>query len=213
MPRWTWAQKARNDPQAMENFLTLMAAVLALMGSPGPVTLTSAAAGAAFERRTAIAFVLAMTSGTWTVIALVALGVGGLITAVPGAAPVIGVVAGAYILYLAWKIANAPPLGSLQTGASAPTAIEGYLLGISNIKAYGAMGALFSGFPLTGAEPLTENLTKGVLLAASALTINLTWMVAGARLARMMQSPRAARVLNVTMAVLLVLAVGAMMFL
>ncbi|MDH3669239.1 MAG: LysE family transporter [Paracoccaceae bacterium] len=197
----------------MENVLTLMAAILALMGSPGPVTLASAAAGAAFDRGAAARFVVAATTGTWTVIAIVALGVGGLVMSLPGVAPVIAGLAGAYILYLAWRIAMAPPLGALESGSEAARPIEGYIIGIANPKAYGAMGALFSGFPLIAGNPLSETVIKALLLCACALIINLTWMQAGVGLARIMQDPRASRALNITFGVMLVASVIAMLFL
>ena len=95
----------------MENVTAMVPAIIALMASPGPVTLASAALGAAYPWSIALPRVLAMTIGTATVIVLVASGVTGLITAMPGAAPVLMVLAGSYILYLAWKIATAPPIG------------------------------------------------------------------------------------------------------
>ncbi len=197
----------------MENLLALMAAILALMGSPGPVTLASAAAGAAFDRGAAARFVVAATTGTWTVIAIVALGVGGLVMSLPFVAPAIAAAAGAYILYLAWRIATAPPLGALESGGEAPRPIEGYLIGIANPKAYGAMGALFSGFPLIAGSPVNETVVKALLLCACALIINLTWMQVGFGLTRMMQDPRASRILNITFGVLLVASVIAMLLL
>jgi threonine/homoserine/homoserine lactone efflux protein len=63
----------------MDGLIALFTAALALMGSPGPATLSSAAAGAAYRLR-AVPYVLGISLGTITVMVLVAAGVTGLIT-------------------------------------------------------------------------------------------------------------------------------------
>jgi threonine/homoserine/homoserine lactone efflux protein len=192
----------------MDGLIALFTAALALMGSPGPATLSSAAAGAAYRLR-AVPYVLGIALGTITVMVLVAAGVTGLITSIPGAAPVISGLAAAYILYLAWRIATAPPVGALDRQAAAPPFLGGYALAVVNPKAYGAMGALFSGFPLIPDDPVTGGMLKVAILAGFALAINATWMSVGAGLARAMRNPRTSRALNVTFAVLLVASVVA----
>jgi threonine/homoserine/homoserine lactone efflux protein len=169
---------------------------------PGPATLSSAAAGAAYRLR-AVPYVIGISLGTMTVIVLVAAGVTGLVTSIPGAAPVISVLAGGYILYLAYRIATAPPVGALDHQAMAPPLIGGYALAIANPKAYGAMGALFSGFPIVQDDPVAGGILKVVILSVFALAVNTTWMSVGAGLARAMQNPRTSRMLNVTFSLLL----------
>ena len=78
----------------------------------------------------------------------VAAGLTGLVLALPGAAPVLAACAGCYILYLAWKVATAPPLGRLESGAARPALLGGYAMAVMNPKAYAAFIALFSGYPL-----------------------------------------------------------------
>ena len=184
-----------------------LGAALALMATPGPVTLASAAAGAAWPGR-ATGFVLAMSAGTLTVITLVALGVTGLLTSVPGAAPVVGALGAAYVLYLAWKIATAPPIGS--AGAAPPPSLAGaYAMAIANPKAWGAFAALFSGFPLVPGDPVATGVVKVGILYFLPPAINLTWMVVGTRLARAISDPVTGRMVNRVMAVLLVASVAA----
>ena len=190
----------------MDGLIALFTAALALMGSPGPATLSSAAAGAAYRLR-AVPYVLGISLGTITVMVLVAAGVTGLVTSIPGAAPVISGLAAAYILYLAWRIATAPPVGALDRQATAPPFIGGYAMAIVNPKAYGAMGALFSGFPLIPDDPVNDGMLKVAVLSGFALVINTTWMSLGAGLARAMRNPRTSRALNVVFAVLLVASV------
>jgi threonine/homoserine/homoserine lactone efflux protein len=196
----------------MEGLAALLAAALALMGSPGPATMSCAAAGAAYRGR-ALPYACGVSLGTITVMVLVAAGVTGLVASVPGAAPVIMVLAAAYILYLAWKIGTAPPVGALESQAAAPPFLGGYALAVVNPKAYGAMGALFSGFPLIAGDPVANGVAKVAILAALALAINLAWMSTGTALARAMREPRTSRMLNVTFAVLLLASVAAMFWL
>ncbi|MEM7058728.1 MAG: LysE family translocator [Pseudomonadota bacterium] len=191
----------------MENLFAMFPAMIGLMASPGPVTLASAAAGAAYGWR-AWPYVFIMTTGTLTVIILVAIGAMGLLATVPGIAPLVGALAGLYILWLAWKIATAPPLGALADQAALPPLWGGYVMAILNPKAYGAMAAIFSGFPLMPDAPFLGGAVQSTILFCWALTVNTVWMSAGVMLARLMRDPVANRILNVFFAVLLVLSVA-----
>ena len=186
----------------MENFGAMMAVAVVLMGTPGPVTLASAGFGAAFGLR-AMGHVAAMTAGTATVMVLVAAGITGLVAAVPGAVPLLTVAAALYMLWLAWKIATAPPLGALSADATLPPRAGVYAMAVANPKAYGAMAALFSGFPLLP-DPVQGAVLKVALLSGFALAVNTTWMLGGTMLAGLMRSPVASRILNIAFAILLV---------
>ena len=93
----------------MENLLSFIVANFALTGSPGPNTLSLAAAGAAFGIRRSLAFMTGLTAGMLGVMAVVATGIAAAVAAVPGVMPVLLVAAMAYFAYLAYRIATAPP--------------------------------------------------------------------------------------------------------
>ncbi len=132
----------------MEDLAAFLLAGLALTGSPGPATLSMAAMGAAFGARRGLGYMSGAIGGIAVVMGVTASCVTGLVLAISGAAPVITVLAAAYILYLAYRIATAPPLGE-ETGAGrAPSFLGGFFLNLANPKAYAAMAALFSGFVL-----------------------------------------------------------------
>lgn len=192
----------------MENVAAMVPAILALMASPGPVTLASAALGAAYPWSVALPRVVAMTAGTMTVIALVATGVTGLVTALPGAAPILTALAGCYILYLAWKIATAPPVG--ERPGNAPLLLGAYLMAVANPKAFAAMGALFSGYPLYPGDPVQTAILKAGGLSLTALCINTTWMLSGSALRGLMSDPKVSRSINIAFSVALVASVAAM---
>ena len=191
----------------METLPAFLGAALAMMATPGPVTLASAAAGAAWPGR-ATGFVLAMSAGTLTIILLVAAGITGLVAAVPGAAPFAAAVGAGYILYLAWKIATAPPLGSDQ-GTAPPSLAGAYAMALVNPKAWGAFVALFSGFPLLPGDPLAGGALKAAILCCLPPVINLTWMIAGSWLASRLRGPMIGRLFNPAMAMVLVTSVAA----
>ena len=109
-----------------------MPAALALAGSPGPATLSLAATGAAFGARRGLPYMIGIDIGMVGVMAITASGVVGVLLAVPGAAPLVSVLAGAYFLYLAYRIATAPPLSETTGQQASPSFIAGVLLSLVN---------------------------------------------------------------------------------
>ena len=82
----------------MEGLLGFVVAGFALAGSPGPNTLSLAAAGAAFGARRSFGYLTGLVAGMILVMGVTATGVTGLLLAVPGAAHVVAALAAAYIL-------------------------------------------------------------------------------------------------------------------
>ncbi|WP_319824359.1 LysE family translocator [Thalassovita sp.] len=192
----------------MDALLSFLISAFALTGSPGPNTLSLAAVGASFGRARGMAYMAGLNLGVVLVIALVGSGLSGLVLAVPGVRPLVTAAAVAYFLYLAWKIANAPPLRAPDTVTTAPRWVAGVFLSLSNPKAYAAMAALFSGHVLRPGQPVPDALTKAALIVAVILLVNLAWLTIGAALTRALRNPRAARAVNITFALLLLLSVA-----
>jgi len=188
----------------MEELGTFVLAALALTGSPGPNTLSLAATGAAFGKSRGFRYMIGLNLGMVGVIAIVGSGVSGLLFALPGAAPVVTVIAAAYFLYLAWRIATAPPLTSNAEPGSEPKWYEGVMLSMINPKAYAAMAALFSGFTLVATEPVFDGLFKTGVLLAVIVCVNIAWLFAGAALTGVMRNETFSRLINITFAVLLI---------
>ena len=192
----------------MDGLPGFILAALALCGSPGPATVSLAATGAAFGPRRGVAYMTGIDAGMVVVMSLTAAGVTGLVLAIPGAAPVVAILAALYFVHLAWRIATAPPLQDTAQG-SEPSFMAGVLLSLINPKGYAAMAALFSGFALIRGRPeLDAALKLGVLIVIVA-AVNAAWLFAGAALTRFFREPRTSRVINVTFAILLVASVAA----
>lgn len=184
----------------MEQWFGFALAALALAGSPGPATLSLAATGAAFGSRRGLGYMAGIVSGMFVVIAVVASGLAGLVLTLPGAAPVVIALSAIYFLYLAYRIATAPPLTDESAQRAAPDFLAGFLLSLINPKGYVAMAALFAGFALYPAGQL------GILLVVM-IAVNLAWLSGGAAMTRLFRNPRANRIVNAIFAAALIASV------
>lgn len=183
--------------------IALIIAGLVLAGSPGPNTMSLAAAGAAFGARRSVPFMSGLAVGMLGVMALVASGVVAMLLAVPGIAPVATVAALLYFVYLAWKIATAPPLADRAAERRVPSIADGLLQSFVNPKGYAAMLALFASHTVIADQLLADAALKIAVAFAIILLVNVVWLVVGAGLARSFRSPRASRIINLAFAALL----------
>lgn len=186
--------------------LTLLLASLVIMGSPGPSTISATAVGAAYGFRRSLGYVSGLIAGTVIVLLAVAAGVVAILLSVPHGALVLTAVSAVYILYLAFKIATAPPLARRDDQVAAPAFSGGLLLAIANPKAYLAIAAVFAGVSLFQDQRLLDALVKVALLTAMIVAIHMVWLLVGASLSRFLQNPTVSRAVNITLAVLLVAA-------
>jgi threonine/homoserine/homoserine lactone efflux protein len=192
----------------MEGLLAFVLAGYALAGSPGPATLSLAATGAAFGPRGGLAYMSGINVGMLGVMALTASGVVAVLLTLPGATPVVSMLAAAYFVYLAFRIATAPPLSEGADARRRPSFAGGVFLSLVNPKAYAAMAALFSGFVLVQGRLALDAGAKIMVLAVIIASVNITWLFAGAALTRFFREPRTNRAINVTFALLLIAAVA-----
>ena len=192
----------------MDALFGFIVAGFALAGSPGPNTLSLAAAGAAFGPGRSLKYMIGLNLGMVVVMGVTASGVTGLVLAVPGAAPVLVALAAAYMVYLGYRIATAPPLAENAGDARQPSLAGGVFLSLVNPKAYAAMAALFSGFVLVRERPELDAAFKILVLVAIIALVNVTWLFVGSALTRAFRQPRVNRAINVAFAVLLVASVA-----
>jgi len=192
----------------LEALLGFILAGLALAGSPGPATLSLAATGAAFGARRGLGYMTGINLGMLGVMAITASGIVGLLLALPGAMPVVIGLSSAYFLYLAWRIATAPPLAEAAAERRQPTFLAGIGLSLVNPKGYAAMAALFSGFVLVEKRLELDAAAKIAVLAVIIAAVNIAWLLMGAGLTRHFKEPRSNRIINVTFAVLLIASVA-----
>ena len=193
----------------MEGLLGFILAGLALAGSPGPATLSLAAAAAAFGARRSLGYMAGQIAGLIAVMGVTASGMVGLLLAVPGATPIILAASAAYFAYLAFRIATAPPLSANGAQDRHPTFLAGAFLSLVNPKGYAAMAAMFSGFVLIKERIALDIASKIAVLVVIIVAVDIAWLVAGAALTKAFRDPRTNRIINVSFAVLLIVSVGA----
>jgi threonine/homoserine/homoserine lactone efflux protein len=188
----------------METLPALLAFAFATSVTPGPNVIMVAASAANHGVRATVPHMTGITIGFPVMIVLVGLGLAGPFAASPELHTVLKWVGGAWIVWLAWKIAHAgapgegvrkPPLGFFGAAAFQWVNPKAWLLALAAIPA----------FTRPGGDLLTETLViAGVFLVVSPPSVGF-WAVVGAGAGRILRSPRQLRVFNVTMAVLLVL--------
>ena len=189
---------------SLGSVVSLILSALAVMGSPGPATISIAAVGSAFGLRRALPYLAGLIIGTIVVLVAVAAGVSAALLSLPAIGPVLTVGSVLYIVYLAWRIATAPPLAEIDPAIAPPPLWGGVALGVANPKAYVAIGAVFAANRLT-IDPATDALAKTAILAVIIVVIHVAWLFAGRAFAHVLRDPRASRIANAALAALLVL--------
>ena len=96
----------------------------------------------------------------------------------------------AYMIWLAWRIATAPIIAGAASDQRAPGFMAGFGLNFINPKAYAAMAALFTGFQLNAEDPIHDAIAKGVLALTILAISDVAWIIAGGVLAPYMRQPR-----------------------
>lgn len=182
--------------------LVLFAAVITL--TPGPNVVLVTASGANFGFNRTIPQMLGITLGFGAMAMASGLGVAGVLQAEPRVHVALKYVGGAYLLYLAWRIAHAQP----AAGSARPKPfgfIEAWLFTWANPKAWvSVLGALAAFTTADGNEVRQTSLISGVL-AVFCLLSCVIWAGFGSAIGRFIATPGARAVFNWVMAGLLVL--------
>lgn len=182
---------------------SLVIASLALMGSPGPATISVTAVASAYGVRRSLPYLLGIVVGTTLVLIALATGITAALLAVPALRAVLIAISATYILWLAYRIAMAPPLSEQGETSRAPSLAGATLLAVANPKAWVAIAAVFASVRLAD-EPTADAAAKVVVLGAMIVVIMTGWLIAGASLAPLLRHPRRARIVNLALAAALV---------
>lgn len=185
-----------------ETLLALTIFAIAGAFTPGPNNIMLAASGMNFGFVRTAPHMSGVVIGFIVMLLGVGFGLGALFMAYPLAQTVLKIVGVAYLLWLAWRIANAAPAGASERGTPI-SFLEAALFQWVNPKALIAVVSTMSIF----VRP--ERATADVLMVAfvfffvSAGSV-LTWTAFGAALRGLLSDPAKRRVFNIVMALLLV---------
>lgn len=181
--------------------LALFAVVSSI--TPGPNNTMLMASGANFGFRATIPHALGVSLGFFVLVMAVGLGLGGLFKAYPILHDILSVVGGAYLLWLAWKVATSKGMGVGKAGAAPQTFLQAAAFQWVNPKAWAmALGAVTAYAP-------SQNYAANILVVSAIFTaINLPcvsiWTGFGVGLRRFLDRPAVLRTFNIAMALLLV---------
>lgn len=192
----------------MDSIASFLLASLALVGSPGPNTVSLAAIGAAFGARKGLPYMIGLNLGMVGVVSLIGSGLWVTILSLPQIVPIVTVAATAYLIFLAYRIATAPPLvTAAATPNHPPRWLAGMALSLSNPKAYFAVAAVMSRYSLLPTNSVLDQFAKASLLLATIVFVNILWLAVGSKLALWIRSAAVGRLVNVCFAAALVISV------
>jgi threonine/homoserine/homoserine lactone efflux protein len=186
---------------------TLVLASLAIMGTPGPSTISLVATAVAHGTRRSLAYCVGLVVGAILVLVATATGATAVLLTVPALHWGLIVVAAGYLLWLAYHLATAAPLSEQTTSHRRPSFTSGILLGITNPKAWIAMTAVFASARLANTAVADATL-KVPLIALMTVLIHGIWLLAGRLLMPWLHNARRAHAVNMALAGLLVVAGG-----
>lgn len=188
-------------------FDILLALILfALVSSitPGPNNVMLMASGANFGFRRTVPHMLGISLGHALMVLLVGLGLGQIFGLYPPARLTLQVLSTAYLLWLAWKIANAAPPRKGEEAGRPFTFLQAAAFQWVNPKAW-----YMAIYAITNYAPADARLLGPALVAAVFAATNLpsvsVWAAIGTQVKRLLTRPALLRAFNWTMAILLVL--------
>ena len=182
--------------------LTLFAFVSSI--TPGPNNLMLMASGANFGFRRTLPHMLGVVIGFTLMIVLVGVGLVQVFDLYPISHQILKVVSVIYLLWLAWKIANAaPPEGDVQSEGTPITFIQAALFQWVNPKAWTMALTAISAY--TPDRTLYHVSLVALVFGIVNLPSVSVWTVLGEQMARFLTSAARLRAFNWAMAGLLVL--------
>ena len=185
----------------LDQVLAFGLAALVLIAIPGPSVVFVIGRALAYGRGVALATVLGNSLGLLTIVVLVALGLGVVVQESMVVFQVLKLVGAAYLVYLGWEAFRHRRefLGhDLAIGAHGPTMTwrrairQGYVVGVSNPKAYLILAAVLPQFVDRGAGHVQlQLLLLGLLAFGIGMVSDSTWAIVASQLRSwFLRSPR-----------------------
>jgi threonine/homoserine/homoserine lactone efflux protein len=170
--------------------------------TPGPNNLMLMASGANYGFRRTLPHMLGISVGFAVMIVLTGLGLAQVFDRLPYSYTLLKIASVAYMLYLAWKIANAAPIKERAANSKPMTFLQAAAFQWVNPKAWAMALTTITVY-------IADNGVWVLVIGALCfVTVNLPsvsfWTVMGQQMARFLTNPTRLRLFNWTMAALLV---------
>jgi len=188
---------------ALETFLTLIAFAFVASGTPGPNTMMLFTSGVNFGFRNTVPHMFGIGIGFLVLLLAVGFGLGALLTTFPALYLVLKILGGAYLVYIAWRIATSDTLPEAKAGARPMTFLEAAAFQWVNPKAWVMLVTAM------GIYTDPDHYTDTVMLICLAFAIATVpcvsaWAGFGSVLRSWLADPVRLKWFNISMAVLLV---------
>lgn len=171
--------------------------------TPGPNNIMLLASGANFGLRRTVPHMLGISGGHALMVALVGLGLLQLFAAIPWLKTALMIASAAYLLWLAWKIANAAAPGARDATGRPFSFVQAAAFQWVNPKAW-----YMAIYAQTNFAPEQSGYWGALAVAMVFAVINLpsvtVWAAMGTQLRRWLDGPGRLHAFNITMALLLV---------
>lgn len=190
----------------LEGWISLGPAALYMVSmsiTPGPNNVMLTASGANYGYRRTLPHLLGIAVGCFVLFTAIALGLGVIFERYPVVQNALRLIGSAYLLYLAWKIATAPPPEFRDDSDARPLSLwQAAAFQFANPKAWVMGLALMAGFlPESGPVWLNAVLLAGLAEIVAFPCISL-WAGFGMAIRHWLTTPQAWRRFNVVMGVL-----------
>jgi threonine/homoserine/homoserine lactone efflux protein len=153
------------------------------VGTPGPANAVLMATGARYGLRAALPFVAGVALGKQLVIWPVGFGLMELSTQAPWVFEALKYASAAYIVWLAWKVANLR-LSADETAGQAPGFWAGLIVHPLNPKAWAMIVGGFTAFVAPGTPTLEAAVTIAAVLLGCQIILHPLWTMAGEAIAK-----------------------------
>jgi len=181
------------------------------IGTPGPANMALMATGARYGFRAALPFVAGVALGKQLIIWPIGFGLMELATRAPWVFTALKYVSAAYIIWLAWKVANLRLSGG-QDATRAPGFMAGLIVHPLNPKAWAMIVGSFTAFIPEGTPSVYATATVALVLLVCQIALHPVWAMAGDRIARTIAGTRYEPYLMWTLAALTVASVLFVLF-
>jgi threonine/homoserine/homoserine lactone efflux protein len=181
--------------------LVVFAAAMCLTPGPNVIMVTASAANFGFRR--AIPHMLGITLGFGFMVVAAGFGLAGLFQAEPRLHTLLKYAGATYLLYLAWRIAQADAASSGSTRPKPINFGEAMLFQWINPKGWVISVGALAAYTTVGGDVLLQTSVIASVLAGACFASVVMWAGFGVAIARLLGSPRARMVFNWSMAGLL----------
>ena len=175
--------------------------------TPGPNNIMIMASGLNFGTVRSLPHLLGICFGFPVMVILIGTGLGVVFEQLPMLHEIIKVIGVIYLLYLAWRIANAEKSARTGTPGKPLTFIQSALFQWVNPKGWIMASSAIAAYTTVGADIFLQVFLIAFIFFLTTFPSAGSWLIFGVALKRYLDQPRYRRIFNISMAVLLVVSI------